>query len=76
MKRTYLLFTCALAALMMTAAQFSQEQAKHAAEQFVEQKVGKIASISEIKALPFVHTWSFADNNDCEVMAYAVNPGQ
>lgn len=60
---------------MMTAAQFSQEQAKHAAEQFVEQKVGKIASISEIKALPFVHTWSFADNNDCEVMAYAVNLG-
>ena len=41
MKRTYLLFTCALAALMMTATQFSKEQAKQTAKQFVEQKVGK-----------------------------------
>ena len=37
MKRTYLLFTCVLTALMMTATQFSKEQAKHAAKQFVEQ---------------------------------------
>ena len=43
MKRTYLLFTCVLTALMMTATQFSKEQAKHAAKQFVEQKVGKNA---------------------------------
>ncbi len=43
MKRTYLLFTCVLTALMMTATQFSKEQAKHAAKQFVEQKVGLTA---------------------------------
>ena len=29
-----------LAALMMTATQFTQNQAKHVAEQFVKQKVG------------------------------------
>ena len=40
MKRTYLLFTCVLAALMMTATQFSKEQAKQTAKQFVEQRVG------------------------------------
>ena len=75
MKRTYLLFTCVLAALMMTAAQFSQEQAKQTAKQFVEQKVDKIASISDIKVLPIGQARSFAANNDCEVMAYAVNLG-
>jgi hypothetical protein len=42
-KRTYLLFTCVMTALMMTATQFLKEQAKHAAKQFVEQKVGKNA---------------------------------
>ena len=73
MKRTYLLFTCVLTALMMTATQFSKEQAKHAAKQFVEQKVGKNASIGEIKALPIEQTKSFAANNESEAMAYAVN---
>ncbi len=32
-----------MTALMMTATQFLKEQAKHAAKQFVEQKVGKNA---------------------------------
>lgn len=73
MKRTYLLFTCVLTALMMTATHFSKEQAKHAAKQFVEQKVGKNASISEIKALPIEQAKSFAGNDDSEAMAYAVN---
>ena len=73
MKRTYLLFTCALAALMMTATQFSKEQAKQTAKQFVEQKVGKNVSISEIKALPIAQSQSFATSNDYETMAYAVN---
>ena len=62
-----------LTALMMTATQFSQEQAKHAAEQFVQQTVGKIAAISEIKALPVVQAKSFTANNASGSMAYAVN---
>ena len=41
----------------------------------MEQKVDKIASISEIKALPIEQAKSLAANNDCEVMAYAVNLG-
>ena len=73
MKRTSLLFICMLAALMMTATQFSKEQAKQTAKQFVEQKVGKNVSISEIKALPIEQSQSFATSNDCEAMAYAVN---
>ena len=73
MKRTSLLFFCMLAALMMTATQFSKEQAKQTAKQFVEQKVGKNASIKEIKALPIEQAPSFATSNDCEAMAYAVN---
>lgn len=52
MKRITLLFICAVAALTMTASQFSQEQAKHAAELFVKQKVGKIASVRGINVLP------------------------
>lgn len=32
MKRTYLLFMCVLTALIVTATQFSQKEAKHAAE--------------------------------------------
>ena len=73
MKRTYLLCICVLTALMMTATQFSQEQAKHVAEQFVNQKVGKIASVREIKALPLEQAKSSAANHDSEMMAYAVN---
>ena len=73
MKRTSLLFICMLAALMMTATQFSKEQAKQTAKQFVEQRVGKIVSISEIKALPIAQSQSFATSNDHETMAYAVN---
>ena len=73
MKRTSLLFFCMLAALMMTATQFSKEQAKQTAKQFVEQKVGKNVSISEIKALPIEQSQSFATSNDYETMAYAVN---
>ena len=73
MKRTSLLFICMLAALMMTATQFSKEQAKQTAKQFVEQKVGKNVSISEIKALPIAQSQSFATSNDYETMAYAVN---
>ena len=61
MKRTSLLFFCVLAALMMTATQFSKEQAKQTAKQFVEQRVGKIVSISEIKALPIAQSQSFAN---------------
>lgn len=45
MKRTYLLFMCVLTALIMTATQFSQKEAKHAAEQFLKQKTSKVASI-------------------------------
>ena len=75
MKRTSLLFICVLTALMMTATQFSQEQAKQTAKQFVEQKTGKIASIREIKELPIGQAKSFATNNDSETMAYAVNLG-
>ena len=73
MKRTSLLFIAMLAALMMTATQFTQEQAKHAAEQFVKQKVGKNASISEIKSLPINQARLSATSNDGEVTAYAVN---
>ena len=62
-----------LAALMMTATQFSKEQAKQTAKQFVEQKVGKNVSISEIKALPIEQSKSSAANHDSEMMAYAVN---
>lgn len=71
MKRTYLLFICVLAALMMTATQFSQEQAKQAAELFVKQKAGKIASVRAIEVLPIGQ----AKSSDCEAMAYAVNFG-
>ncbi|MBR5170962.1 MAG: C10 family peptidase [Muribaculaceae bacterium] len=73
MKRTSLLFIFALAALMMTATQFSQEQAKHVAEQFVKQKVGKNASIREIKSLPINQARFSAASNDGEVASYAVN---
>ena len=73
MKRTYLLFTCVLTALMMTATQFTKEQAKHAAKQFVEQKVGKNASIKDIKALPSLQAKTFAANNESKAIAYAVN---
>ena len=75
MKRITLLFICAVAALTMTASQFSQEQAKHAAEQFVKQKVGKIASIRGINVLPIEQAKSLAANNESEVTAYAVNLG-
>ena len=61
---------------MMTASQFSQEQAKHAAEQFVKQKVGKNASIKGINVLPIEQAKSLAANNDSEVTAYAVNLGK
>ncbi len=59
----------------MTASQFSQEQAKHAAELFVKQKVGKNASIKGINVLPIEQAKSLAANNDSEVTAYAVNLG-
>ena len=44
MKRTYLLLMCVLSFLVMTAAQFSQERAKHAAEQFLREKTVKVES--------------------------------
>ena len=47
MRRIYLLLICALTASMMTAAQFSQEKAINTAQQFVKQKVGRIARIYE-----------------------------
>ena len=60
---------------MMTATQFSKEQAKHAAEQFVKQKGGQIASISDIKVLPIGQARLSAASNDSELTAYAVNLG-
>lgn len=73
MKRTYLLFIWVLTALMMSATQFSQEQARHAAEQYVKQKVGKNALVKEIKALAIEQAPSSAASYDREAMAYAVN---
>lgn len=73
MKRTYLLFIWVLTALMMSATQFSQEQARHAAQQYVKQKVGKNALVKEIKALAIEQAPSSAASNDREAMAYAVN---
>lgn len=52
MKRTFLLFIGVLTALMMTATQFTQEQAKLAAEQFVNQKSAKLPQSVKLKHCP------------------------
>lgn len=56
MKRIYLLFVCVLSVLIMTATQFSQKEAKRAAEQFLKQKTGKVASIKDAKVVPISKT--------------------
>ena len=73
MKRTYLLLLiCVLTGFIMTATQFTQEQAKHATEQFLKQKAGKAASISATKVVPVMR---HSDDNDAKATVYAVNVG-
>ena len=76
MKRTYLIFMCLLTCLAMTAAQFTQEQAKQAAEQFLKQKVSKVSTIKATKVVPIKQAKSSATNNESKIMAYAVNMGK
>ena len=66
---------CLLTCLAMTAAQFTQEQAKQAAEQFLKQKVSKVATIKATKLVP-IKQKSSSTNNECKTMAYAVNLGK
>ena len=76
MKRTYLIFMCVLACLSMTAAQFTKEQAKQVAEEFLKQKVSKVSTIKATKVVPIKQAKSSATNNESKTMAYAVNMGK
>ena len=73
MKRTYLLLMCLLTGLVMTAAQLTQEQAKHAAENFLRQKVSKVATVKVAKVVPIDQVRPSEADNNSEVTAYAVN---
>lgn len=75
MKRTYLLLMCVLSFLVMTAAQFSQDQAKHAAEQFLREKTVKVESGKwKVERLSSLDS-RLTTLNDGPMTTYAVNLG-
>lgn len=76
MKRTYLLFMCVLASLVMTAAQLTKDQAKQTAEQFLKQKVSKVATVKATQVVPIRQAQASAHDNSSKTTAYAVNLGK
>lgn len=77
MKKINLVFLCVLSCLSMTAAQFTQEQAKQVALQFSKQKVSKVSTPMVTKVVPIKEVKSSAaSNNDSKTLVYAVNMGK
>ena len=66
-----------LSCFSMTATQFTQEEAKQVAQQFLRQKVSKVSTPRVTKVVPIKKVKSTAaSNNDSKTMVYAVNMGK
>ncbi len=68
---------CVLSCLSMTATQFTQEEARQVAQQFLKQKGDKVSTTKATKVVPIKKVKrTTASNNDSKTMVYAVNMGK